>query len=69
MSAVVEKAGSFKGLDGTEDAVTGYILQGMLKLNAWNRPLNTKLRALGVKKKKKKVQTCADSLDSLFSLL
>lgn len=46
------EARSFKCLDGTEDAVTGWILQGILKMNASNRPLDAKLPALGVKKKK-----------------
>lgn len=64
MSAVVEEDRSFKCLDGTEDAVTGWILQGILKWNTSNRPLDTKLLALRVKKNL--VQTCADSLYYLF---
>lgn len=56
MSVVVEEARSFKCLDDTEYAVTGWVLWGILKLNASSRPLDAKLPTLWGKKNLKSIK-------------
>lgn len=58
MSAVVEKARSFKGLDGTEDAVTGYILQGDVKIECLKQTFEHQIAGTWSEKKKKGTNLC-----------